>query len=200
MGRSSVVGHEIVGETTDAARVDAVGVEHPLLFRPVGVTDEQGRKVAILGAPARAIGKSLEQGSKLGDHLLVQLGDALAKLWPPHRGDPDLGKEEHSLAVGTELEQQEVEGTGERTLGVEHVQLGQQRCAQILDHLIDGREEEVFLGVEVVVNQAGRDLGLLGDALYGRLGEPVLDDGGTQTVDDLPPARLREARPSHKVD
>jgi hypothetical protein len=198
MGRSSIARHEIVGETTHAARVDTVGVEHALLVRPVGVTDEQGREVAIFGAPSGAVGQALEQGGQLRDQLGVQLRNALPELRASQRRDPDLGEQQTALAVGAELEQEEIEGAGERTLGVEDVQLGHERGAEVFDHLIDGGDQQIFLGVEVVVDQTGRHLRLLGDALHRRVGEAVLDDGGAEAVDDLPAARLGEAGPSHK--
>jgi len=198
MGCSSVPRYQVVGEPAQAARVDAVGVEHPLLVRPIGVTDEQGREVAVGGALAGAVGQAIEQARELARHLRSQRGDALAELRAAEGGDPDLGEQEAALAVGRKLEQQEVEGARERALGVEDVDLGHERRAEVLHHLVDGGDQEVFLGVEVVVDEAGRHLRLLGDALHRGVGEAVLDDGGAEAVDDLAAAGLGEARATHE--
>jgi hypothetical protein len=50
------------------------------------------------------------------------------------------------------------------------------------------------------MDQAGWNFGLLGDALHRSVREPVLDDGSSEAVDDLPAARLGKAGPSHRVD
>lgn len=118
---------------------------------------------------------------------------------PAERRDPDLGEQQPALAIGGELEQEEVEGAPQGALGVEDVQLGHERRTQVLDDLIDGGDQEILFGLEVVVDETRGNLGLLGDALHRSVGEAVLDDGGAQAVDDLSAPWRRETGPSHRL-
>ena len=70
--------------------------------------------------------------------------------------------------------------------------------AQVLDDLIDGRDQQVFLRDEVVVDEARGQAGFGGDALHRGLGDAVLQDGGAQTFDDLTAAWSGETRASHR--
>jgi len=74
--------------------------------------------------PSLTIGKAVEHCSDLGDDLGVERGEALAELRPPYRGDADLCEQDAPVAIGGKLDEEEVETAGERTLGIEHVELG----------------------------------------------------------------------------
>lgn len=178
--------------------MDRGGIELPGGIRPEQQTGEDGRQLGVLGAAAAAVGQAIEHRRQLADDLGVERGDALAQLGPPERGDADLGEEHAARALGRELDEEEVEAAGERALGVEYVQLRFERGAQVLDHLIDGGDQEVFLGLEVMVHEPRREARRGRDALDGRVGDAVLQDRGAQTVDDLTAPRSREARPSHR--
>ncbi len=148
---------------------------------------------------ARAIRETIEQRRQFGDDFRVQLGDAFAELRAPEGRDPDLGQQQAPLAIGRKLEQQKVERACEGALGIEYVQLRHQGCAEVFDDLVDRCDQQRFLRREVVVNEAGGHAGLCRDALYRGVGETVLDDGGAEAVDDLPPTRPRETRTPHRL-
>jgi hypothetical protein len=147
---------------------------------------------------ALAVGQSAEQRRQLGDDLGVQVGEAAAQLRTAERGDADLGEEYAALTVGWQLDEEEVETAGERALGIEHVEQGPERRPLILDDLFDGRDQEVFLRLEVVVHEARRQTGFFRDPLDRRLGDAVLEDRRAQAVDDLAAARPGETPASHK--
>lgn len=148
--------------------------------------------------PALAVGQSVEQRRQLGDDLGVQIGEAAPQLRATERRHADLGEQHAAVTVGGQLDEEEVETAGERALGIEHVELGAERRPQILDDLIDGRDQQVFLRLEIVVHETRRQAGFLRDALDGGLGDAVLQDGGAQAIDDLAAARSRETPASHK--
>lgn len=97
-------------------------------------------------------------------------------MWTTERRDADLLEEDAAVAVGRHLEKQEVEPARERALRIEYVELRLDGIPCVLDDLIDGRDQEVFLGTEVVVHEPRRHPGSRGDALHRRAREPVLDD------------------------
>lgn len=140
----------------------------------------------------------VEERGDLRDDLLVQGCQTLAQLRATERRDADLGQQHAAIAVGGILDEEEVEPTRERALRVEHVELGAERSAGVLDDLIDGRDQEIFLRNEVVVHEPGREVRLGGDALDRCVGDPMLQDGRTQALDDLTAARSGEARSSHR--
>jgi len=114
------------------------------------------------------------------------------------RRDLDLGEEHAAVAVGGELDEEEIEAARQGALGIEDVELGAERRAEVLDDLLDGRDQQVFLRDEVVVHEAGGDVGLGRGALHRRLGDAVLQDRGAEALDDLPAARSRETGSSHR--
>jgi hypothetical protein len=176
-----------------------VGIEQALLFGAVEKADDKRREIGVLVAATAAVGQTIEQCGELVHHFHVQRGDPPAELRAAQRGDPDLGEQNAALLVRGRLDEEEVERAREGALGVEDVELGLQRGAQVLDDLIDGGDQEVFLGDEIVMHQPGRHPGLGGDARDRGTGEPVLHDRGAQAVDDLSAPRLGETRPSHTL-
>lgn len=140
----------------------------------------------------------VEERRELRDDLLVEGCQTLAQLRAAKRRDADLGQQHAAVAVGGILDEEEVEPAPEGALGVEHVELGAERGAGVLDDLIDGRDQEVFFRDEVVVHEPGRKVRFGGDALDRRVGDPVLQDGRAQTLDDLAAARSGETRSSHR--
>ena len=190
--------NQILDHAAKTARVDGGGVELPGDVRPGQQTEQQHCEVGVLGVPALTLRQTVEHARDLGHDLGVELGETFAELWPPNRGDADLGEEDAAIAIGGKLDEEEVEPAREGALGVEHVELGAQRNAELGDHLIDGRDQQVFLRDEVVVHEAGGQIRFRGDALDGRFGDAVLENGGAQTFDDLAAARTRQTLPSHK--
>jgi hypothetical protein len=140
----------------------------------------------------------VEERGELRDDLFVERCQTLAQLRAAERRHADLGQQHTAVAIGGVLDEEEVQPAGERALRVEHVELGAERGAGILDDLIDGRDQEVFFRDEIVVDEPGRQVRLGGDALHRCIGNPVLQDGRTQALDDLPAARSCEARATHR--
>ena len=149
---------------------------------------------------ARTVGKPVEQRGQLLDHLGVERSEASAELRTAERRDADLLEEHAAVAIGGDLEKQEVESALERLLRIEHVELRLDGVARVLDHLIDGRNQQVFLRLEVVMDEPRREPRLGCDALHRRASEAMFDDRFAQPVDDLPAARLRKTRTSHRVN
>lgn len=175
-------------------------IERQLRIGPEQQTDEHGGEIDVGLAPSGAIGKAIEQGGQLLDHVRVQRREPAAELWPAQRRDADLLEEHATVAIGGDLEEEEVEATRERPLRIEDVELRPDRASRVLDELIDGRDQQGFLRLEVVMDEARRHAGLGGDALDRSAGEAVLHDRVAQPVDDLPAPRLGEAGTSHGVN
>ena len=199
MGLSSGTGDQPLGNAAEPARIHGFGVEGQEAVGAGQQAHQDHRNLGVLLVMLEPIGQTVEQDGELGDDLGVEGGEPAAELRAPQGGDADLGEEHAPDAIGRHLEKEEIEGPAERALGIEHVELGLEGCAQILHHLIDAGDEEVLLGGEVVVYQPRRHAGLLGEALHRGLGEPVLHDRGPEPVDDLPAARLGETRTSHRL-
>jgi hypothetical protein len=104
-------------------------------------TNEQRREVGVVGVASLTIGKTVEEAGELGRDFRVQGCQTPAQLRSTQRCHPDLGEQDAAVAIGRELDEQEVETAGEGALGIEHVQLGAERGAQILDDLLDGRDQ-----------------------------------------------------------
>ena len=189
---------QLLDDATEAARVDRGGIELPGGIRPEQQTDQDRRQLGILGVATMTVGQAIEHRRQLGNDLAVESRDALPELRTPERGDADLGEEHAPRAVGGKLDEEEVETARECALGVEHVELGFERRAQVLDDLIDRGDQEIFLGLEVVMHEPGRQTRLGGDALDGGVGDAVLQDRGPEPFDDLTASRARETRPSHR--
>ena len=188
---------QLFDHASEPARIDRGGIELPGGVRPEQQTNQHHGEIGVLGVAPLTIGQPVEHGGQLRDDLGVQRREAAAQLRPAERRDADLGEQYAARAVGRQLDEEEVETAGERTLGVEDVELGPERRAQILDHLVDSRDQEIFLGHEVMVHQAGGEIGFGGDALHGGFRDAVLEDGGAQSFDDLDAARSGQARASH---
>jgi len=189
---------QLVDHATQPARVDRCGIKLPARVRTEQQANQHGREIGVFGVTALTVGKAVQQRGELGDDLGVERGEAFAELWPAERGDLDLREEHAAVAVGGELDEEEVEAAGERPLGIEDGELGPERRAQVLDDLLDGRDQQVFLRDEVVVHEARRQVRLDGDALYRGFGDAVLQDRGAQAVDDLAAPRPGEAGSSHR--
>ena len=189
---------QLLDLTAEPAWVDGVGIELPGGIRAKQETNEHAGEVGVLGVPLATIRKLIEQRRQLGHDLLVQGRQPLPQLRAAERRDADLGEQHAAIAVGRILDEQEVQAARERALGIEDVELGAERRPRVLDDLIDGRDQEVFLGHEVMVHEPRRNAGFGGDALHRRVGDPVLENGRAQTFDDLAAARARETRPSHR--
>lgn len=129
---------------------------------------------------------------------MVQGCQTLAQLRAAERRDTDLREQHAAVAIGGVFDEEEVQPTRQRALRVEDVELGPERRAGVLDDLIDGRDQEILFRHEVVVHEAGGEIRLGRDALDGGVGDAVLQNGGTQALDDLTPTRTRETRPSHR--
>lgn len=194
---SSVTGDQLFDHASEPARIDRSGIELPNGVRPELQADQHRREIGILCMATRAVGKTVEHGGQLRHDLGVQGRETSAQLRPAQRGDADFREHDAAGAVRRQLDEEEVESARQRALRVEDVELGAQRSAQILDHLVDRRDQEVFLRHEVVMHQPGGKIRLRGDALNRRLGESVFEDGGAQAFDDLAPARAGETRASH---
>ena len=195
-----MTGDQLLDHAAEPARIDGGGIELPKGVRPVRKTDQDHRQVGVVRVATLAIGQPIEQRRQLGDDLGVEIGEAPAQLRSAQRCDADLGEQHAAHAIGGQLDEEEVETASERPFGIEDVELGAQRGPEILDDLIDGGDQEVFLRLEVVVHEPRRKPGFLRDALHRRLGEAVLEDRGAQTVDDLAAARSGETPASHKID
>ncbi len=194
---SSVTCDQLLDLTAEPAWVDGVGIKLPGGIRAEQQTNEHAGEVGVLGVTIAAFGKAIEQRRELRHDLVVQGCQTLAQLRAPERRDADLREEHAALAVGGVLDEEEVQPARERALGVEDVELGAERRARVLDDLIDGRDQEIFLRDEVVMHEPGGEPGLGGDTLHGGLGDPVLQNGRAQALDDLAAARPGEARSSH---
>ncbi len=189
---------QLVDQMTKPARVDRCGIKLPGGVRTEQQTNEHRSELDVVGVPFLTLGKAIEHGGQLRHDLGIQGRQALAELRPAERRDADLGEEDAAVAVGGELDEEEVETAGERAFRVHHAQLRAERLAQGLHDHVDGRDQEVFLRDEVVVHEAGGQVGLGGDALHGRPRDAVLQDGGPQTLDDLDAPRTGETRTSHR--
>lgn len=189
---------ELLHELPESARVDRGGVELPSGIRPEQQTGQDRRQLRVGGVAALTFGQAIEHRGQLGHDLGIERCDALPELRPAERGDADLGEEHAPRALGRELDEEKVEPAREGALGIEHVELGFQRGPQVLDDLIHRRDQKVLLGLEIMVHQTRRQPRFRGDALDGRVGDPVLEDRGAQTFDDLAAPRTRETRPSHR--
>lgn len=159
--------------------------------------DEHG-EVGVLGLAAVAVWQAIQQRFELADDLVVQRGDAAAELRAPERCGADLGEEDAAHPLRRHLQEEEVERAGERPFRIENLQLRLERVSQVVDDLIDGRDQERLFRLEVVVDQAGGDARRLGDALNRCALEAALHDRRAERVDDLRAARFRQARPAHK--
>lgn len=189
---------QLLDRAAKLARVDRSGIKLPGGVRTGQQANQQQRELGVLGIAPVAIGQPIEQPRQLLDDLLVQCGEPFAELGAPERRDADLGEEDAAIAIGGQLDEQEVESAGECTLRVEDVELRAQRRAQVLDHLVDRRDEQVLFRVEVVVDEARREARLGRDALHRGLRDAVLHDGGAEPFDDLTAARAGEAGASHR--
>ena len=189
---------QLLDLTAEPARVDRSGIKLPGGIRSEQQTNEHPGEVGVLGVALATIGQVVEHRRELGDDLFVQRRQTLAQLRTAEGGDADLREEHAAVAIGGVLDEEEVQPAGERALRVEHVELGAERGAGILDDLIDGRDQEVLFRDEIVVHEPGRKVRLGGDALHRCFGNPVLQDGRTQALDDLPAARSCEARATHR--
>jgi hypothetical protein len=145
-----------------------------------------------------AVGQAIQHRRELADDFGVEIREAAAELRAAERGNADLREKHAARTVGGQLDEEEVETAGQRALGIQHVELGAKRRPQILDDLVDGRDQQVFLRLEVVVHQPGRQAGFLGDALHRGFGDAVLQDRRAQAVDDLAAPRSSETPASHK--
>ena len=190
---------ELVDHAAEPARVDRGGIELPSGVCAEQQTNQHCRELGVLGVSMLAIRQPVEQSRQLGHDFFVQGGETLAKLRPPKRGDPDLREENAAFAVGGIFDEQEVEPAREGAFGIEHVELCAERCTQILHDLLDGRDQQVFLRYEVVVDEPGGKPRLGSDPLDRRFGNSVFQDRGPEAFDDLTPARSGEARASHRL-
>jgi len=198
MGHSSMTCDQLLHHAAEPARVDRSGIKLPGGVGAEQQANEHRCEVGVVGVATLTIGHPIEQSGELAHDLVVEVGEPPAELGPAQGGDADLGEEDAALAIGRKLDEQEVEAADERALGVEHVELGAERRSEVLDDLLDGGDQQVFLGDEVVVHEAGREIRLGGDALDRCLRDPVLQDRGSEAVDDLAAARPRETRSSHR--
>ena len=193
-----MTGDQLLDHAAKPARIDGGGIELPEGVRPVRKRDQDHRQVGVLRVTTLAIGQPIEQRRQLGDDLGVEIGEAPAQLRTAQRRDGDLGEQHAARTIGRQLDEQEVEAARQGALRIEHVELGAQRRPEILDDLIDGRDQQVFLRLEVVVHEPCGNARLFGDALHRGVGQTVLQDGGAETVDDLTAARSGEAPASHR--
>ncbi len=105
--------------------------------------------------PILTLGKAVEHVGQLGHDFGIECGDALAQLGPPERRHADFGEEDAAVAVGWQLDEEEVEAAREGALRVEDTKLRPQGLCQIAHDLIDGGDQQVFLRHEVVVHEPG---------------------------------------------
>ena len=180
--------------------MDGVRIGQELGVGSVEQAQHHGGEIDVGLVLARAIGQAIEQRGDLARHVRVELGEAAPQLRPAERGDGDLLQKDAAIAVGRHLEEEEVERALEGALRIEDVELGLDGLACILDDQIDGGDQQVFLRVEVMMDQTRGHAGVSGDALHRGVGEAVLHDRGAQAVDDLPAARLGETGASHRVN
>lgn len=145
-----------------------------------------------------ALGQAVEHVGQLGCDLGVERGETLPELRSSDGGDTDLGEEDAAVAVGRQLEEEEVQAAGERVLGIEDPELRPQRLGQVVHDLIDGRDQEVFLRDEIVVHEPRRQPRFGRDALDRRAGDAMLHDRGAESFDDLTPAWTGETGASHR--
>lgn len=180
--------------------MDGLGIGQKLRIGAVEQAQHHGGEIDVGLVLAHAIGQAIEQGRQLVRHVGGERGQAAPELRAADRGDGDLLEEDAAVAVGRNLDEEEVERAFQGTLRIEDIELGLDGLARVLDHLIDRRDQQVFLRDEVVMDQARGHARIAGDALHRGVRQPVLHDGGTKTVDDLTAARLGEARTTHRVD
>jgi len=192
------MGNELASELAQPSQVDGVGIGEELRVGSVEQAEQHRRELGIGVVVAGAIGQPLEQRRQLLGHVGGERGEAAAQLRAPQCGDADLLEQDAAVAVGRDLEEEEVERPLERALGIEDVELRFQRPARVLDDLVDGVDQQVFLGGEVVMNETGGQPRLRGDALHRGAGESVPDDRRAQPVDDLAAARLSETGTTHE--
>lgn len=189
---------QLLDLTAEPARVDRGGIKLPGGVCTEQQTNEHPGQVGVVGVALPAIGETVEQRRQLGHDLIVQGCQTLAQLRAAKRCDADLGEQDAAVAIGGVLDEEEVEAAREGAFGIEHVELGAERRPGIFDDLIDGGDQEVFLRDEIVMDEAGGEVGLGGDALHRRFGDPVLQDGRAQALDDLTAPGTGEAWATHK--
>jgi hypothetical protein len=189
---------QLLDLTAEPARVDRSGIKLPGGIRSEQQTNEHPGEVGVLGVALATIGQVVEHRSELGHDLFVQRRQTLAQLRATEGRDADLREEHAAVPIGGVLDEEEIQSARERALGVEHVELGAERRACVLDDLIDGCDQEVLLRDEVMVHEPGRELRLGGNALHRGVGDSVLQNRSAQARDDLATARTRETRSSHR--
>jgi hypothetical protein len=189
---------QLVDETTEPARVDRCGIKLPGGVRTEQQTNEHGGELGVVGVSFLTLGQAVEHGRQLRHDLGIEGRQALPELRPAERRHPDLREQDAAVAVGRELDEQEVETANERALRVHHADFGAERLAQGFDDHVDGRDQQIFLRDEVVVHEPGGQVGLGGDALHGGPGDAVLQDRRAQPFDDLAAARSSETRAPHR--
>jgi len=142
IGHSSKACDELAGEAAESSQVDGIDVGEQLVVGAVQQRNEHGGYVDIGVVTACPVGQAIEQPGELRDHVLRQVGEPTPQLRTAQRRDADLGEQHAAVAVRRQLEEQEVEGTLERALRVENVELGLQRPARVVDDLVDGGDEQ----------------------------------------------------------
>ncbi len=189
---------ELLDEAAEPARVDRSGIKLPGGIRSEQHTNQYRRQVGVLLVPMLAIRQAVEEAGQLRNDFLIQSCQAFAQLRTAERRDLNLGEQDAAVAIGRVLDEEKVEPARECSLGIEHVELGAQRRAEVLDDLFDGRNQEVFLRHEVVVHESRRKIRLGCDPLDRRVGDAVLQHRGAQALDDLAATRSGETRSSHR--
>lgn len=193
-----MTGYQLLGHAAEPARVDRVGIELPVGIGAEQDAHQEQREIGVLGVAPFAVGQTVQQVGELGDDFGVERGQALPQLRPSERRDGDLGEEDAARPVGGKLDEQELQAARQCTLGIQDVQLGTQRRPELLEDRVDGRDQQVFLRVEVVVHEAGGHVGLGGDALHRGPRDAVLQNRRPEPVDDLAPSRSGETGSSHR--
>ncbi len=126
--------------------------------QPVGAeqqADEHEGEIAVVVVGRAPIGRAIENAGELVHDLGVERRQAAAELRPAQGGDADLAEKNTARAIRGKLEEQEVEGACQRALGIEHVELGLERTPHVLHHLVDGGDQQIFFGDEIVVDESG---------------------------------------------
>ena len=189
---------QLVDHATKPAWVDRGGIELPGSIGTKLQTDEHRGEVGVFGVPSLTLRKAVEHVGQLGHDLGVERGQTFAQLRPAERRHADLGEDDAAVAVGGELDEEEVEAARERVFRVEQPELRPERFGQVAHDLVDGRDEQILFRHEVVMNEARREARLGRDALDGRAGDAVFEDRREQAFDDLAAAWTREAGASHR--
>lgn len=73
--------------------------------------------------PILTLGKAVEHVGQLGHDFGIERGEALTQLGPPKRRHADLGEEDAAVAVGRELDEEEIESARQGALRVEDTKL-----------------------------------------------------------------------------